>query len=668
VSRVFGFLLVGVAIGVLGCGGRSDGEEAARQSSGTPSTLATYEETCPQCGMRWTVSVVEAGVSRFRVEVDIENTGENGRIDLVFQDLSVGYLNSAQAETWKQQFAAAFSQRNFASLFRLVGMERRQIRSSEGTVLPAAVAPGERWQGEFEAIDGGLPGDTVAVILFFSPVNFERHPAGVPTGGGWATFQESVPFISLERRGSALPGSTATSEPVGVLNPFHLDRDFPAMGPIAGPHFLPDPVLAVGPEVIVVVTNHGVEIRSKQGGLIDQVAHLSSFFASVRRERETLLDPRVIFDPWSERFFIHAAGGIWMPCEIGTCVFHNFLAVSRTPNPRSVSSSDWHFFALDASVDGDSLTDHQIDYTRLGVNETSVFLVSVHPKAGLPGSEGGSAFTRIRILDKQQLLAGVNPEWKDISRFADPIYGRVGHVIIQPTISYTASEVFFLVSAQPGSCRIAVWGLDASSPATSLSHKLVGADTLPGSSCQQPPDAQQPDGVPPLSINQQPIVSSHAIYRDGSIWFAYHFAMNMGTDAVAVVRVVELDVSSWPQSISIKQDIILGEVGVWSFFPAIAVSSVGNVAFVYSRSSAGEYPSAYYTGRLASDPPNTLRPPTVLKAGNASQSHISVGGGRRWGDYLGAALDPVDDSVWLLGEYMETPDQWGTWIGNLDWK
>ena len=42
----------------------------------------------------------------------------------------------------------------------------------------------------------------------------------------------------------------------------------------------------------------------------------------------------------------------------------------------------------------------------------------------------------------------------------------------------------------------------------------------------------------------------------------------------------------------------------------------------------------------------------------------------RWGDYSGAATDPSDSSVWVAGEYADTPDIffgsiWGTAIARV---
>lgn len=442
------------------------------------------------------------------------------------------------------------------------------------------------------------------------------------------------------------------------------------MGPIGGPHHPPDPVLAVGPEAIVVMTNHGIELRDKRGRLVDQ-KNLQQFFAPVRQEREGQADPRVLFDPWSERFFAHVHGGIFEPCEVGRCVFHNFLGVSRTASPRSLSPEEWWLYAFDAALDGSTQTDHQIDYVRLGVSEDVVALVSVHPKAARPGDETGGAFTRIRIVEKRALLDGSAVRWTDVSRFADPVTGIVDHVLMQPAIHYDRSEVFYFVSVTPSvdRCGLVVWGMSDPLGARRLTHLSAVSSRAPATQCPRPPDAAQPDGVPALDIDQGPVISAHAVYRAGSIWVTYHFGMDFGSGPVAAVRVVELDVSQWPRAVRVKQDITLGEDKVWSFMPAIAVDRTGDVVVVYSRSSLEEYPSAYYAGRLASDSPNTLRPAEVLKAGRTSQA-VGDGccGGYRWGDYAGAAIDPTDESAWIIGEYTETSTNWGTWIGRIDWR
>jgi hypothetical protein len=166
------------------------------------------------------------------------------------------------------------------------------------------------------------------------------------------------------------------------------------------------------------------------------------------------------------------------------------------------------------------------------------------------------------------------------------------------------------------------------------------------------------------------------VYRDGSLWIAYPVAQDFGAGVVSAVRWAELDVRTWPEGITSIQDGIFGEDGIWYFDHAITVDSRHNVAFVMARATPATFTTAVYTGRLATDPLSTLRKASVLKLGetivNAVVPQVRIRNGvperwdrNRYGDYFGAALDPVDDSLWLLGEYPGASVAWSSWIGNL---
>jgi hypothetical protein len=99
------------------------------------------------------------------------------------------------------------------------------------------------------------------------------------------------------------------------------------------------------------------------------------------------------------------------------------------------------------------------------------------------------------------------------------------------------------------------------------------------------------------------------------------------------------------------------------------VDAANNVAMVYTRSSRTEFPSAYYTGRLVTDQPRTFRRGMVLKAGEVKYEFVD-GGRNRFVDYTGAALDPADGSIWLIGMYsarhrgsLSTVPR--SWVGNV---
>jgi hypothetical protein len=100
---------------------------------------------------------------------------------------------------------------------------------------------------------------------------------------------------------------------------------------------------------------------------------------------------------------------------------------------------------------------------------------------------------------------------------------------------------------------------------------------------------------------------------------------------------------------------------------SIAMDKVGNIAVGYSVSSSSLYPGIRYTGRLVTDPPNTLAPEASIIAGGGSQNK-SFGGLSRWGDYSSLSVDPVDDcTFWYTTEYLKSSGtfNWSTRIASF---
>ncbi len=95
---------------------------------------------------------------------------------------------------------------------------------------------------------------------------------------------------------------------------------------------------------------------------------------------------------------------------------------------------------------------------------------------------------------------------------------------------------------------------------------------------------------------------------------------------------------------------------------AIAMDGSGNIALGYNVSDAtATYPSLRYTGRLNSDPLNTMpRGEHSIAAGS------SPNGSNRYGDYAAMGVDPADDcTFWFTGMYNKSLN-WSTRIAA--WK
>ena len=98
---------------------------------------------------------------------------------------------------------------------------------------------------------------------------------------------------------------------------------------------------------------------------------------------------------------------------------------------------------------------------------------------------------------------------------------------------------------------------------------------------------------------------------------------------------------------------------------SIAMDKLGNAALGYSVSSSTLKPSIRYTGRLATDPLNSMQAEATILTGGGSQTGSNLS---RWGDYSAMTVDPADDcTFWYTTEYLKANGafNWSTSIGSF---
>jgi hypothetical protein len=99
---------------------------------------------------------------------------------------------------------------------------------------------------------------------------------------------------------------------------------------------------------------------------------------------------------------------------------------------------------------------------------------------------------------------------------------------------------------------------------------------------------------------------------------------------------------------------------------SIAQDQSGDIAMGYSVSSSSLHPGISYTGRLATDPLNTMpqgETSLIVGAGSQTGSNLS-----RWGDYSAMTVDPADGcTFWYTNEYIPSNGafNWKTRIGSF---
>lgn len=158
------------------------------------------------------------------------------------------------------------------------------------------------------------------------------------------------------------------------------------------------------------------------------------------------------------------------------------------------------------------------------------------------------------------------------------------------------------------------------------------------------------------------------VYRNGKMWASATSACTPSGDTQTrcCLRLVELN-DNGAGSFSIAQDIEYSQANTYYFYPAIGVDATDALVVGFGASSSTIYPSFYATGRKATEPVNTLHGPTRVAAGQAPYGVNCLLFGMplcRWGDYFGAAVDPVDShTIWIAGEYAAYPTPtWSTRI------
>jgi hypothetical protein len=411
----------------------------------------------------------------------------------------------------------------------------------------------------------------------------------------------------------------------------------------------PDAAVAAGPGAVLVVTNGEVQLRSRAGALLT-AALWSDLFAPAHVDPSFMVfDPRAIFDASSGRFFVSILASGRCP-NTARCPVAVLLAVSTTSDPRAFDAASWHVFDLQPTTAlpaGDIL-----DFDSLAVSTTAVVMI-VHPLNALSNNQLG---IQLWMLPKAGLLAGVAPvSWPEFDQVTDD--SGAGLNALMPVRGATGAGPLYLAGLSPGSrCNLDVTAVeDGAGAPRATSHTIAVPVTCPAATF-----APQPGTATGLAVGiTGGGLASEPIYRDRHIWIAWTTGYRSAGAAVPAVAWAEIDVSHWPQPPTLVQESVLGGAGTATFYPVLAAGAGGTMVMAFGRSGPSELPSLYFTGRQRGDPAGGLREPVLVKASARAARQ------GRFGDYLAAAADPADGSVWLLGTYVQADVKSGMWLGHV---
>jgi hypothetical protein len=218
--------------------------------------------------------------------------------------------------------------------------------------------------------------------------------------------------------------------------------------------------------------------------------------------------------------------------------------------------------------------------------------------------------------------------------------------------------------------RIYGFHVDWTTPANSTYTELV---ELPVTSYTAWSSGSMIIPQPGTTVKLDPLSDRGLMHRLSFRKFNDHWSMisnsTINVSGVAAIRWYELrnDMTN-PANWTIYQQGTYNPDNSFRWSGSMAMDSLGNIALGYSLSSSTIYPSVVYTGRLASDPLNTMTiTETPIKVGGGSQTYV-YSGRARWGDYTAMSADPSQPSkFWYTNEYYSTTSSmsWKTRIGSF---
>ena len=458
-------------------------------------------------------------------------------------------------------------------------------------------------------------------------------------------------------------------------------------GPGGGSVEPPDQALCVANGFVVEAVNDALIVYDKKGKTLAGPVQLSLFFSGLPANdpnANVFSDPRCMHDAATDRWFV-------------TVVEYNFdstgaisfsavdIAVSGSGDP----TAGFGVYQLDVTNDEDGFTGAYDcpcigDQPLIG-SDANGFYVSTN-SYGQFSFEGAQlyAISKKDLINFSPTLRG-----KHFDPLSFPPYFALtdpeGAFSLQPAITPPGDGgekgTQYLVQSLAAfryENQIGVWAISNTAALdTDASQTTIALQRLGTQVYGQPVDAIQRAGPTPLAVSTDMAMQNVAandvrmqqvVFAGGKLYTGLTTAAyspgQMIRDAVAWFVVGVNNPASGLQASIAQQGYLAADENASLLFPAVAVNSRGDAAFVFSVVGPTQFPSAAYW-RFGG---HSIH---VAGEGSAPEDGFSayLFARPRWGDYSAAGAD-TDGSLWMATEFI--PDStrrrfanWGTFVTRL---
>jgi hypothetical protein len=457
----------------------------------------------------------------------------------------------------------------------------------------------------------------------------------------------------------------------------------------------PDPVIASDSENVLVVVNSMIAVYDKDNlEAAPKVKQLRQFFDV--DESDEPFDVSIVWDPGSNpptsgRFVVSAI----RPAPRRLMVAYSDRGVLDANDP--LSADDWTVVLNDTdftdSSCGGAGVSLSVDQTSLGytadhwwiasfvaaiaTDHTDLILMSVDKSSGAVANYRSSTFTNGAGTLGCLSYDDVNTNGRAVARAAVPRGADPPNAYFVGIAPDPEGSDIVRIYAVGGSGATAVSKYDD----LEVDAYDPGAFYAPTCNSVDSRDLEVLDGR----------IASQVYWRDegdGEFLYCAHaitgsIDINNQPHEQQIIRWYKIKTNGWPGGAGTPEEVEshefnagtstapAGTVPVHLFFPAIAANADGDVAIVMGQSSLHEKASIQATGREDGETTPTFAR-TLIKLSDVctvpDEGGINHG---RWGDYFGIALDPDDDTFWVIGEWMvedgdDPDDGWGIYFANVE--
>lgn len=452
-------------------------------------------------------------------------------------------------------------------------------------------------------------------------------------------------------------------------------------GSRCGAGWPPDPNGDIGLNHYIEAVNEAYAIYSKTGALLASFTENQLWSAGGTNpcNGNSQGDPIVIYDPQADRWILtHFA----FPISAGNPAspMYECIAVSKTSDP--VAGGWWLYpLRMDPGTAGQPPAGALNDYPKFGIWTDCLYMAA--NEFVFPG--GTFAGTIYASFSRSDMYSGLPLTWSlgfinnttgpftmipSNLRGAPPPTGTPNYFVSESTTGFSFEVRKFTAGANCGS------GGSLSAPVNVSQAAYSSPDTgSPNFATEIIPQPNTTTLLDAIGDRLMQKVQYRKVGAAESLWVTH--TVRTGTaSSTTGSQWAQIDVTGGTVATTpVQQQIYAPDATLYRWMGSLAVDKDGNMALGYSTANGASpnFPSIAYSGRLASDPVNTLpQTETQLIAGSGSQTNTCGGAPcTRWGDYSAMSVDPADDcTFWYINQFYNSvangaSGNWQTRIGSF---